>query len=42
MKKTITMIPGRGIGPELCNSLEKVFNGVNVPLVFEKIENFDI
>ncbi|EGR33924.1 hypothetical protein IMG5_030660 [Ichthyophthirius multifiliis] len=37
---TVTLIPGIGIGPEVCESVLSVFNHVNAPVKFESIENF--
>ena len=34
---TITMIPGDGIGKELCDSVKTVFRQLNVPVDFEEI-----
>ncbi len=34
--KTVTLIPGDGIGPEIADSLEKIFSAAEVPLTFER------
>lgn len=36
------MIPGEGIGSELCNSVVKVFKDLHVPVKFEILEKFKI
>lgn len=34
----VTLIPGDGIGKEMCNSVKTVFKAMNVPIDFEEIE----
>lgn len=34
----VTLIPGDGIGKELCNSVKTVFGALNVPVDFENVE----
>jgi isocitrate dehydrogenase (NAD+) len=35
--KTVTMIPGDGVGPELMNSVKTVFKAADVPINFEEV-----
>merc|ERR1712228_743236 len=35
--KTVTMIPGDGVGPDLMNSLKDVFKAAKVPVEFEEL-----
>merc|ERR1711887_206367 len=35
--KTVTMIPGDGVGPELMNSVKSVFKAAQVPVGFEEV-----
>ncbi len=35
--KTVTLIPGDGVGPELMNSVKEVFRSAGVPVEFEEI-----
>lgn len=37
----VTVIPGHHIGPELTNSVMKIFDVAEVPLTFDVINNFD-
>ena len=34
----VTLIPGDGIGKELCNSVKTVFSALNVPVDFEQVD----
>ena len=36
--QTVTLIPGDGIGPELANTVQDLFNHVGVPVNFEVLE----
>lgn len=36
--KTVTLIPGDGIGPEITKSVIKIFEAANVPIAFETVE----
>lgn len=36
LEKTVTLIPGDGIGYEISESLEKIFSAADVPVIFEK------
>ena len=38
MNKAVTLIPGDGIGPEISESLKKIFESAGVPIDFE-LEN---
>jgi len=40
--KTVTMIPGDGVGPDLMKSVEDVFKAAEVPVQFEKIHFSEI
>jgi len=40
--KTVTMIPGDGVGPELMNSVKTVFKAANVPVEFEELNLSEI
>lgn len=40
-EKTVTLIPGINIGPEVTNSITKIFETAKVPIEFETIPNFD-
>ena len=33
--KTVTLIPGDGIGPEICSSIQKIFQAAKVPIEWE-------
>ena len=35
--KTVTLIPGDGVGPELMLSVKEVFKAAGVPVVFEEL-----
>jgi len=37
-RHTVAMIPGDGVGPELCNSVQRVFESAAVPVDFEIID----
>ena len=34
----VTLIPGDGIGKEMCSSVKTVFKALNVPIDFEEVE----
>lgn len=36
-KVKVTMIPGDGVGPELCVSVKQVFDSIGVPVDFEEL-----
>ncbi|CAF0997738.1 unnamed protein product [Adineta steineri] len=36
--RTVTLIPGDGIGPEISNSVQKIFEAANVPLDWESVD----
>jgi len=36
------MIPGKGIGSELCDSVERVFKETHVPITFDRVNDFNI
>lgn len=36
--KTVTLIPGDGIGPEISDSVEQIFAAANVPIEWEKVD----
>ena len=36
-KLKCTMIPGDGVGPELCASVREVFSAISVPVEFEEL-----
>ena len=36
-KQAITLVPGDGVGPELCASVKEVFRSTGVPIEFEEI-----
>ena len=36
-KHTLTMIPGDGVGPELCESVKMVFTAAGVPVEWNEI-----
>ena len=40
-ESTVTLIPGISIGPEITNSVQKIFKTAEVPIEFEKIPDFD-
>ena len=35
-KQTVTLIPGDGIGPEVCNAVVKVVAAMNAPVQWER------
>ena len=37
-RKWVTLIPGDGVGPELCGAVKHVFNSVGVPVDFEEVD----
>eukprot|EP00048_Salpingoeca_helianthica_P012017 m.173849 g.173849 ORF g.173849 m.173849 type:complete len:397 (+) comp15313_c3_seq12:2465-3655(+) len=37
-RRTVTLIPGDGIGPELCASVRSVFSAIQAPVDFEEID----
>jgi len=41
-KKTITMIPGDGVGPELCGAVKHVFNNLGVPVEWDELHVSDV
>ena len=36
--RTVTLIPGDGIGPEIANSVQKIFEAAGVPLKWESVD----
>ncbi len=36
--KTITLVPGDGIGPEICESVKQVFEAIKAPVRWEQVE----
>ena len=36
--RTVTLIPGDGIGPEISQSVVKIFEAAKVPIKFEIVE----
>jgi hypothetical protein len=36
--RTITLIPGDGIGPEISHSVQKIFEAAGVPLSWESVD----
>jgi len=36
--RTVTLIPGDGIGPEISNSVQKIFDAADVPLNWESVD----
>lgn len=41
-KRTVALIPGDGIGPEICSSVEEVFKVIQAPIVFDQIPHTDL
>jgi isocitrate dehydrogenase (NAD+) len=37
-RKVVTLIPGDGIGPEISNSVKKIFSAANVPIDWEEVD----
>jgi len=37
-KRTVTLIPGDGIGPEISASVQKIFEAANVPITWEAVD----
>ena len=35
--KTVTLIPGDGIGPEIAEAVKQVFEAMEVPVIFEEV-----
>lgn len=38
--KKVTLIRGAGIGPEITRSVEEIFESLQVPVTFERLQNF--
>lgn len=41
-RKTVTLIPGDGVGPELCGAVKHVFSAVGVPVDWEEVYVSDV
>lgn len=37
-KHTVTLIPGDGIGPEISESVQRIFEAAQVPIEWEKVD----
>ena len=41
-KKTVTLIPGDGVGPELCAAVRHVFTSLGVPVEWDEVNIPDL
>lgn len=37
IRQTVSLIPGDGVGKELCESVKKVFSAIRVPIDWEEV-----